>query len=76
MSKKEGTLNLSYGICAEPLSKQIKEEGYILPKNIKYFDKCLESAKHLKFILPDSLNDRITNSLNREVVKAVREVNK
>lgn len=75
MSKRDGILELSYGICAEPLSKQILNEGYKLPKSIKYFDTCLESVKQLKFILPDSVNDRVVSALNRKVVEAVRKAN-
>lgn len=75
MSLKEGTLNLSFGLISEPLSKQIKKEGYNLPKNIKYLDKCADACKTLKFLLPDSLNDKIVQKLNKEIVKAVKEVN-
>lgn len=75
MSIKDGTLNLSFGLISEPLSKQIKKEGYKLPKNIKYLDKCVEASKTLKFLLPDSLNEKIVQKLNKEIVKSVKEVN-
>lgn len=75
MPISEGTLNLMYGFAADSLAKQIKEEGYKLPHNIRYFEKCRQAALQLKILLPDSINEKILQKLNKEIAKAVVEAN-
>ena len=73
MPRKDGTLNISYGLAGNTLQKQIKAEGYPLPKNIKYLEKCRCAICTLKFLLPESLNNQLVKRLNKEVAKSVKE---
>lgn len=73
MPRSEGTLNLYFGLLHGSISKQIKEEGYPLPKNIEYFDKCFTALNQLRFLITDSQYSAIAKRLNKEIQKAIQE---
>ena len=76
MSKKDGVLNIEYGFAADSLAKQISEQGFKLPKDIEYLEKCREAALQLKFLLSDSENASIIKKLNKQVVFSVKVANR
>lgn len=65
-------LHFSFGALGEPISKQYKEQGYIL-KNAEKWDKALHSIifLHIHNLLTDSRYDECLKRLIKETQKDI-----
>lgn len=65
-------LYFSFGAFDEPISKQYKEQGYVL-KNAEKWDKALDSIifLHIHNLLTDSRYDECLNRLIKETKKDI-----
>lgn len=78
--EQQSNLGLYWGVMSAPISKQLKDKGYNLPKDkLKYFDKIKEALNTLCFngLTTDSqhytINKRCHNYVIKEVEKWLKE---
>lgn len=57
-------LEICFGAVAEPISEQLKQQGFNLPENsMKYFDRIKDALNTLQF------NDLTTYSMHRQLIQ-------
>lgn len=67
-------LDISYGVMADPISQQLKEQGYNLDeKSLNYFDRIKEGLNTLMFITTDSMYRQLVQRANKYIVGKVQK---
>jgi hypothetical protein len=73
-------IGLSFGALAEPISKQLKDQGFGYDeKKVAVFEKEIDAINQLRFgshLLSDGMVDKIIPKLYRKIVQHVAEANK
>ena len=76
MSKEKKTCNIMYGVMAEPISLQLKEQGFNLDeKSMDYFDRIKEAINTLTFngLTTDSQRQQLLQRANKYIIKQVQD---
>ncbi len=77
LTKKIG---LGFGILCEPISKQLKKQGFKFnSEKIKDFEKQVDAINTLRFgsgVITDSMMDKIGPKLYKKIVDHVAKENK
>ena len=71
-------IGIHYGLLADPISKQIKNQGFIIDEKIRKFDKTFDSIQVLRFsdLLTDSMYNMILTNFHRQIIRHVAKINK
>ena len=71
-------IGIHYGLLADPISKQIKNQGFICDEKISKFEKTFDSLQVLRFsdLLTDGMYDKILTKFHRQIIRHVAKINK
>lgn len=71
-------IGIHYGLFADPISEQIKNQGFICDEKIRKFDKTFDSLQVLRFsdLLTDGMYDKILTKFHRQIIRHVAKINK
>jgi hypothetical protein len=71
-------IGIHYGLLADPISEQIKKQGFICDKKISKFDKTFDSIQVLRFsdLLTDGMYNKILTKFHRQIIRHVAKINK
>jgi len=71
-------IGIHYGLLADPISEQIKKQGFICDEKISKFEKTFDSIQVLRFsdLLTDSMYDKILTKFHKQLIRHVAKVNK
>lgn len=68
------SISIEFGALAEPIRKQLKEQGITIPKfDIERFEKIAYSITflHLQDIIPDSVRDKAREKLMKKISNVI-----
>lgn len=70
-------IGIDYGLLADPISKQIKNQGFICDDKIRKFDKVFDSMIVLRFnyVLTDGMYSKILTKFHRQIIRHVAKIN-
>ena len=71
-------IGIHYGLLADPISEQIKNQGFNCDEKIRKFDKTFDSIQVLKFsdLLTDGMYNKILTKFHRQIIRHVAKINK
>ena len=71
-------IGIHYGLLADPISEQIKKQGFICDEKIRKFDKTFDSIQVLRFsdLLTDGMYNKILTKFHRQIIRHVAKINK
>ena len=70
-------IGIHYGLLADPISKQIKNQGFICDEKISRFEKTFDSLIVLRFsdLLTDSMYNKILVKFHKQLIRHVAKIN-
>lgn len=71
-------IGIHYGLLADPISEQIKNQGFICDEKISKFEKTFDSLQVLRFsdLLTDGMYDKILTKFHKQLIRHVAKINK
>jgi hypothetical protein len=71
-------IGIHCGLLPDPISEQIKNQGFIIDEKIRKFDKTFDSIQVLRFsdLLTDGMYNKILTKFHRQIIRHVAKINK
>lgn len=71
------TIGIHYGLLADPISEQIKKQGFICDEKISEFEETFDSLQVLRFsdLLTDSMYNKILVKFHKQLIRYVAKIN-
>ena len=71
-------IGIHYGLLVDPISEQIKKQGFICDEKISKFEKTFDSLQVLRFsdLLTDGMYDKILTKFHKQLIRHVAKINK
>ena len=70
-------IGIHYGLLADPISEQIKKQGFICDEKISKFEKTFDSLQVIRFsdLLTDTMYNKILTKFHKQLIRHVAKIN-